>query len=184
MARTVSFFVFLGLALLAFSPASAQSSASFEIRDDAFNAGGHPVNGADVGSASYQLTLGAIGDAISGVRVTSSSYVVHGGWVATLRPPGEVEELVFTDPVLLEWQPEESAGTYDVYRDDLAQLPALGYGTCWRDGLVETSVQDGSQPNPGAGYFYLVTVRNRLREHGTKGADSGDNERANDAPCP
>jgi hypothetical protein len=39
-------------------------------------------------------------------------------------------------------------------------------------------------PDPGQGFFYLVTARNRLAEEGTKGSTSAGVPRSNAFPCP
>ena len=47
-----------------------------------------------------------------------------------------------------------------------------------------TSAVDAALPNPGAGFFYLVTGVSRLREEGTKGRTSAGAVRPNPLPCP
>jgi hypothetical protein len=104
--------------------------------------------------------------------------------VGQFPSPGEVVGLELLDEVSLAWDPERSAGTYNVYRDDLGALPGGGYGTCWQAGLVAPAATDPQAPASGQGAFYLVTVENRLGEESTKGWASDGTERSNAAPCP
>ena len=64
------------------------------------------------------------------------------------------------------------------------EVAALGYGACEQYGLTGNSATDNAAVPAGDGYFYLVTAENRLDEEGTKGFDSAQVERTNDAPCP
>jgi len=62
-----------------------------------------------------------------------------------------------------------------------------GYGTCEQQDLKTTTATDSSIPTAGNTLFYLVTVKNRLQEEGTKGSRSDGTERlgATDLPvCP
>ena len=79
----------------------------------------------------------------------------------------------FTDAQTLSWSAEQSAGVYDLYRDDTSD----GYGNCEQRDLPEPPATDTSEPTVGNGFFYLVTVKNRLREAGTKGFRSDETER-------
>ena len=90
---------------------------------------------------------------------------------------------VFVSKTLLQWQPEKSAGTYEVYRGAAAGLPG-GFGTCVENGLTVAAYVESDVPASGAVYFYLVTVRNRLGQESTKGFQSSGAERSNAAPCP
>jgi hypothetical protein len=172
------------LALVLSLPAMAQSSASYEISDSAFNAGGHPDDGTVMTSASYQVSLDAIGDAVLGSGMSSASYGMSAGMVGTYPPPGEVPGLWFTDAVTLAWSPEPSVGVYNLYRDLVSALSGLGYGSCEQQDIAGATTTDSSTPPVGDGYFYLVTAENMLGEEGTKGQDSAAGERGNTTPCP
>ncbi len=56
--------------------------------------------------------------------------------------------------------------------------------TCEESGIHGETVDDTDTPATDDGYFYLVTVENRIGEEGTKGSDSDGNRRANVAACP
>ena len=168
-------------AALAFaSVAMAQSSADFEIRAQAFNAGSQPVA---VTSASFQIRLGSIGDSIAGGTVGSASFGVDSGFGMSFAPPGEVKTLLFTDHVTLAWSPDKSTGVYNLYRNLLSAI-APGFGACSQPDLPGETATDAEVPGAGTGFFYLVTAENVLAEEGTKGFQSSAVERANAAPCP
>jgi hypothetical protein len=172
------------LIALAVSPAFAQTSASYRLTEHAFNAGGHPAAGETPASASYRMSLHAIGDNALGEPLASASFHADGGFVVAYPPPGEVTELRFTDKQTMLWNPERSVGVYNLYRDLMSNLSSLGYGTCRLQDLAGETAFDTDEPNAGDGYFYLVTAENRLYEEGSKGFDSDGTVRANDAPCP
>jgi hypothetical protein len=86
-------------------------------------------------------------------------------------------------PATLVWNPENSAGTYNVYRAAMSTLPSLAFGSCDQQGIVATSAAAGANPPAGTGFFYLVTVENSLGEEGTKGFQGGGAQRAGSA-CP
>ncbi len=135
-------------------------------------------------SASFQITLDAIGDAAVAKGLTSTSFQLDGGFVTGYPPPGEVLGLQFTHPTTLEWNPEGSVGTYSLYRDLLSSLSALGYGMCLEPFLLAETTTDTDVPTtPGTGFFYLVTAENKLAEAGTKGFHSDTTERMGLA-CP
>jgi hypothetical protein len=175
--------IFLAM-LLATWPVMAQSSASFNLEEHAFNAAGHPLDGTVLTSASFKVSLDAIGDAALGNTMSSASFRMDGGFVGTYRPPGEVPRLRFTAHDTLEWDPEKSVGVYNLYRDLMSNLSGLGYGDCERRDLVSETATDTDAPPLEDGYFYLVTAENRLGEEGTKGFNGGGTERPNPAPCP
>lgn len=179
MKRTVPW-----VTLLFASAALAQQSADFKVREHAFNAGGHPAGGSVLFSQDYRITLDAIGDSVTTNRLCGGGYCVLGGLVSFLRPPGEVQDLVFSGPQTLQWSPERSTGTYNLYRDFASQLPGLGYGSCEQAEFPAAQATDVDVPPLGDAYFYLVTARNPIDEEGTKGFDSSGFERANPAPCP
>jgi hypothetical protein len=171
---------------LFFAPdAAGQQSASYRLEEHALNAGGRPADGVEATSVSYRITLDAIGQGVLGRDLSSASYRMDGGFVPAYPPPGEVTGVFLTDAVTLVWDPEPSAGHYNLYRDALTSLSGLGYGRCNRQRLTATTTTDPAVPSPpGEGYFYLVTAANRLHEEGTKGWDSFLDERPNPTPCP
>ena len=171
-------------ALLLPTPAAAQESASFRLKEHTLNAGGHPAGGKVMASTSFRVSYDAIGAPIVGWGLAGPSFHMDASFGAAYPPPGEVADVRFADGDTLRWDPERSAGRYGVYRDLVSGLPGLAYGQCLQGGLADATVDDPSLPPARNAYFYLVTARNRLGEEGTKGQDSSGGERANDAPCP
>ena len=177
----------LGLLLLApilGSGAFAQQSTSFQVTESVLNSGGHPHDGVVLASPRFSVTLDGIGESTPPTSMGSPSFRVVLGFVGQFPTPGEVRGLELTDEENLSWDPERSAGTYNVYRDDLRALSGGGYGACWSAGLAAPAVTDPESPASGLGAFYLVTVENRLREESTKGWASNGTERSNTEPCP
>jgi hypothetical protein len=172
------------LLLLLAGPALAQTSASYNLSEHVFNAGGHPEQGTVMASASYRVTLDSIGDGIGGPGLASASYRMDGGFPLRYPPPGEVLGLRFTDHQTLVWDPEKSVGSYNLYRDLFSSIAGLGYGNCEQQDLTGETTIDTDTPPSTDGYFYLVTAENRLAEEGTKGWDSVGTERFNPGPCP
>ena len=164
-------------------PALAQSSASFKLEEHVFNNGGRPENGAVATSSSFKITLDAIGDAIGQQALSSASFNMAGGIVGSNPPPGEVTGLRFDDKQAFHWDPEPSVGSYNLYRDQLSVIGALGYGSCLVQGLTQPSGSDGDPLPSSGGFFYLVTAENRLAEEGTKGFSAEGAERLG-AVCP
>jgi hypothetical protein len=162
------------------SVARAQSSASFEIKAQAFNAGGQPVS---VASADFQIRLGSIGEGVAAVSLGSASFGLDSGFGLSFSPPGEVTGLRFNDHVTLAWNPEKATGAYNLYRNLLSAL-SPGFGACQQPDLSDEAATDADVPGAGTGFFYLVTAENVLAEEGTKGFQSSNVERANAAPCP
>lgn len=151
-------------------PAAAQSSASFKLDEHTFNAGGDPAAGVVPASASFRITLDSVGDAVSAAGLGSPSFNMDGGPVPAYPPPGEVTGLRF--PVGkqgLWWDAEKSAGTYNLYRALLTNLAGGGFGKCEQQDITGETTLVAEVPPVNDGYFYLVTVRNRLAEEGTKG---------------
>jgi hypothetical protein len=171
---------------LALAPnARAQQSASYRLEEHALNAGGRPVDGVRAFSASFVVSLDALGQGVLGRGLSSASYRMEGGLVSAYPPPGEVTGLFLTDTETLVWDPEPSVGHYNLYRDLLSSLSGLGYGQCEQQGLTAATATDADVPSSaGEGYFYLVTAANRLHEEGTKGWDSSAVERSNSEACP
>jgi len=173
------------LVFLLVFPVPAQESASYELNEHTLNAGGNPLGGVVLTSASYKITLDAIGDSVGGRDSSSVSYRMEGSFVAAYPPPGEVQGVSFTDPITLRWSPERSSGDYNLYRDLTGNLDLLGFGACAQQGITDTTttVNDAHELDPGTGFFYLVTVENRLDEEGTKGYSHSGSEREG-AVCP
>jgi len=162
----------------------AQSSASYELSEANLNFGGRPGTATGPGmSASYELSLDALGGGPNGSGSSSASYALHAGFVAPLGPPGNASDFYWTSHTDMHWSAGSSATSYNVYRDGLATLPALGYGQCLgndRSGLTHT---DPDSPAVGSAFFYLVSAKNRLGEESSKGRDSGGTSRRGNA-CP
>jgi hypothetical protein len=172
------------VALASVCTAVAQQSPSYNLEEHVINGGGRPEDGEILTSASYRVTFDGVGEAVLETGMTSASFQLSAGFVATYPPPGEVLGLTFPDKQTLVWNPETSAGTYNLYRDLMSGLTGGGYGNCEQQNLLDVTTTDGEVPPGGDGYFYLVTVENRLSEEGTKGWDSGGAERPNPSPCP
>jgi hypothetical protein len=170
--------------LLAASWAVAQQSATYTLEEYAFNAAGRPHDGVVAGSPSYTITMDSTGDAMRARDLGSASYGIGSGFVSAYPPPGEITGLMFVDHQTLQWDPERSAGVYNLYRDLVSNLTGLGYGLCDQHDLTATTTTDTGTPPIGDGYFYLATVENRLGEEGTKGADGFGGTRPNPSPCP
>lgn len=162
-------------ALVVAVPAGAQESPSYKLAEHAFNAGGHPADGAAPASTGYGMTLDAVGDALVGPDASSASYRMSASLTAGYPPPGEVRGLRFSDRQTLVWEPERSVGVYNLYRDQLSGLSGLGYGLCEQPGLTTATTTDSDPAPSGDGFFYLVTATNRLGEEGAKGLDREGN---------
>ena len=176
--------VLAGLMLLALANASAQQSASYQVTDHVFNAGGHPSGGEILTSASFQITLDSVGEGVVATGLSSASFQLDGGFPTGYPPPGEVLGLRFSDSTTLEWSPEGSIGSYHLYRDLLSSLSGLGYGMCLEPLLLVETTTDREVPTtPGTGFFYLATTENKLAEEGTKGFHTDTTERMGVA-CP
>ena len=179
--RRIALLLLAGLIAL---PALAQESASYKLKESVFNAGGHPKDGEIASSASFRVTLGAVGEGVARTGQASSSYRMDGGFVNTYPPPGEVAGLGFSNKTTLTWRPEKSIGVYNLYRDLLSALGGGGYGDCQQYDLTGETATESGTPPAGNGWFYLVTAENRLREEGTKGNNSAGALRPNPSPCP
>ena len=171
------------VALVLATASIAQESPSYKLKEHVFNAGGNPDGGAVLVSAGFHVKLDAVGEAVSGSSLGSPSYHMDGGFVLAYPPPGEVRNLRFSNKTTLLWDPERSAGYYDIYRDLLSTLPG-NFGACLQHDIAAETAVDAGTPGVGTGYFHLVTAENRLDEEGTKGFRSNGTERGNPAPCP
>jgi hypothetical protein len=166
--------------LLLAAAASAQQSPSYQITESTFNAGGHPDGGIVLTSASFQMSPDAIGQSVAAGTVTSASFAMGGGFVASFPPATDVSGLHFTNAVTLAWDADGSVGDYCLYRGTVSNPFDPNYGSCVPPAISGETTTDSTTPsNPGDVLFYLVTARNRLKEEGTKGAG-----RANPNPCP
>jgi hypothetical protein len=165
------------------TPGFAQQSASFRLSESALNAGGRPEQGLIATSASYRMTLDAIGDTVAGAALVSLSFSMSPGLVSAYPPPGEVVNVRLSDPTTLAWDPEKSAGVYNLYRGTVGSLPGT-YGSCYQLSLTSNTTTDTISPPPSQIWFYLVTVENGLWEEGTKGYASNGAQRGNPTPCP
>lgn len=160
----------------------AQSSASHRVEGGALNAGGRPQGGAVAQSVGHRLTLDTLGGIVRAESV-SASWRVGSAFPLRYRPPGEALSLRFIDDDTLAWLPERSAGRYNLYRDLLTQLGPASFGLCLQLSLPSPTAEDPALPPSGAGYFYLVTAKNRLGEEGTLGSGS-TGSRGNTNACP
>jgi len=145
----------------------AQSSAGYTLEENALNAGGGSAS-----SAGYIISTGSLGDGVTGSTLSSASYALDGGFTPAYKPPGEVAGLHFLDLTNLEWEPDSSATSYNLYRGEMNSLSGLSYGTCSQQNLAAPTAADPDTPSAGTGYFYLATAVNRLAEEGAKGAGS------------
>lgn len=165
--------IILGLHLLFLVPAFGQQSTSYKAEERVLNAGGSPDGGMELTSAGYRVTLSSLGDGLLSMTLSSSSFQVHGGFVGGHKPPGEVMNLVFINETTLQWDPDSSAGTYNMYRDLLSNLGGMGYGNCQQTGLISPTTLDTDTVPPGDAFFYLVTVENTILQEGPKGFQGG-----------
>jgi hypothetical protein len=172
------------IALATIGAAQAQESASFRLKEHVLNAGGSPAGGATPGSASYRVSLDALGEGVLPRPMSSASFRLDGGFGAAYPPPGEVTGLRFLDETTLAWNPERSVGLYNLYRDLLGALSGSSAGACEQQGLAGETATDSDAVPVGDGYFYLVTAENRLGEEGTRGADSAGASRPTTGACP
>jgi hypothetical protein len=163
---------------------SAQESASFKLNEHAFNAGGRPEGGSVAASASFRISLDALGDSVKPGLIAGGDYQLGGGFVSAYPPPGEVQLMGFTDHVTLVWTDEPSVGTYRLYRGTIANVGGLAYGDCHESDIVGATTTDADPVPMNAGFFYLVTAANMIAEEGPKGHASSGDERGNPAPCP
>ena len=160
----------------------AQSSANYKIESGVINSGGNPSP--VLTSASYKVTLDAIGDAAAFMGMSSASYNSDGGFAPDYVPPGEVLNQRFTSKTVMTWNPAPSVGAYNVYRGLTTDLGTGSYGSCQQAGLTATSYTESSDPGSGQCWFYLVTAENRLDEEGTSGYASSGSQRPITGACP
>jgi len=160
------------LVLALSTPALAQQSASYRLTEQVFNAGGHPAPGGVLTSSSYLVRLDAVGGSVADPGLSGPNYRMSGSFVGAYPPPREVAEARFTDSGTLAWDPERSAGVYNVYRGTLSALPlSSDTSACLLPRLTSTSASDAGVPPEGEAFYYLVTVENRLAEEGPSRLD-------------
>lgn len=164
--------------------AVAQTSASYSLTEHTFNMGGRPADGATASSASFQISLDALGEALIRSGLSSASFSMDGGLLPALAPPGEAMHLIFADRETLEWDAHAAATVYHLYRDSLDTLSDVHAGTCEQQDLPASTTVDSANPTQGVAWFYLVTVENRLGQEGTRGANDAGVERADTGVCP
>ena len=167
----------LSLLLLWSVSAFAQQSTNYKLEEHVLNAGGSPEAGAVLSSSGFRITLSSLGDGLLSLALSSSSFQLHGGFVGGHPPAGEVMNLLFSDQTTLDWDPEPSVGTYNLYRDLMSNLAAMGYGNCQQQGLSATTTQYTDNVTLGDGFFYLVTAETSLQQEGPKGFQSAGGPR-------
>jgi hypothetical protein len=160
------------------TPAIAQQSASYRLKESVLNSGSHPAQGTVLSSPSFKLKIDSVGEGLIRMALSSSSYHLDAGFVGAYLPSGEVNWLGFINKTVLRWNPEKSVGVYNVYREPISSLPGA-FGTCLARGLQVTNYNEPTVPLSGTGYYYLITAENRLGEEGTKGFRSSGTERSN-----
>ena len=95
-----------------------------------------------------------------------------------------MQDLRFTDPSTLEWDPERSTGVYNLYQGDVTDPWDPDYGLCVQSGLGSETATVAGTPSVGQALFILVTAENLLFEEGTKGTDTAGATRPNTMTCP
>lgn len=89
------------------------------------------------------------------------------------QTPAEVQNLEFTDPVTLAWDPTAGADVYHVYRGHLSGIDGTEPARCHGFEIGDTGYASPAMPGPDAGYFYLVTGEALAGGEGSPGAGSG-----------
>jgi hypothetical protein len=167
------------------SPAPAQESASFDQREHVMHAGGRPSQGTIATSASFRVTLDAVGSpAGSRVALIGATFRSTAGFVAGLVPSWEVDNLQFLDVDSLVWSPSSGVGDYAIYRGTLSALGGATWGACLSFGSAIPEASDATPVPPGTAFGYLVAARNRLREEATLGSTSSGARRLASTSCP
>ncbi|MCP3979171.1 MAG: S8 family serine peptidase [bacterium] len=86
------------------------------------------------------------------------------------------------DAKRLDWEPEEGAVAYNIYRGLVTELPE-SYGSCYRSGLTGTQSGIVEDPPLGQTYFYLITAEIPEVQEFT-GTDGKGQPRPPVQPCP
>jgi hypothetical protein len=98
-------------------------------------------------------------------------------------PPGEVQNLQFSDAQTFSWDSTASAQDYNVYRGRVADLRAGRPPRCHADELTATSHVSPAEPGPGEVFVYLLSAESASDEEGTLGTDSNSVERSSFGRC-
>ena len=104
---------------------------------------------------------------------------------AEVSPPGAAQPLAFTSRETFTWEDGARSGatSFDVYRGDLADLPAGSTGDCFVEGAAVPGCRDDEPVPPSSGWFYLVAGSNEFGR-GPLGSNSFGCVRIYRTPCP
>jgi hypothetical protein len=104
---------------------------------------------------------------------------------AEVSPSGAAQPLAFTSPQTFTWEDGALSGatSFDVYRGDLADLPAGSIGDCLFQGSVVPGCRDDEPVPASGGWFYLVAGRNDFGR-GPLGRNSFGRVSICRTPCP
>ncbi|MCP3979256.1 MAG: hypothetical protein GY716_08010 [bacterium] len=84
----------------------------------------------------------------------------------------------------LTWDAEGIAGTYAVHRGVLLPTASFSYNhACLIDGLIDAEAFDADVPDPGGGFYYLVSREDPCGESGL-GEDGDGTARPGGTACP
>src|SRR5947207_13241619 len=92
----------------------AQTSTSYHLTEAVVNAGGHPRDGTFASSAGNRIRLDAIGQGAIGSGLASASYHMNAGFAGDYPPPLEVMNGRWSTTTTLVWDPDQSAGRYEL----------------------------------------------------------------------
>jgi len=171
--RMKKFFALLGLFLGGLAP--AQESASYRLKPYTLNVGGVPFDLTTLHiSTSYRVRPSALGEAMAGAGLTSTSFALAAGIGLLCRPAGEVTNLSFlSDGVTLTWDLDPTMEHYHLYRDVVPNF-APSFGACQQFNIVGPSATDTATPGVTQAYYYLVTAVDCLGQEGPKGEGRGN----------
>lgn len=164
-------------------PAVAQQSAHYRLVESSLNGGGHPADGVALASPTFRMRVDVVGQGLVAIGASSPSLRADQGFAAAYPMPREATDLRLDDRQTLRWDPERSAGTYNLYRDRLSSLGSLA-PACRAARIAAPEFLDVDAPPPLDGFFYLVTAENRLGDEGTPGSDGQGVPRPAPSPCP
>ncbi|HXI01835.1 MAG TPA: hypothetical protein VNI57_01535 [Candidatus Saccharimonadales bacterium] len=164
-------------------PATLVSVTSSEPDDDPGGADGHTtddVQGAATGTMDLAFQVRAERSGTGTGRTYTATYEVDDGTGSAVQVTGTIlvpHDLHAVKPLLdvdaresqggtfLQWTPVQGAGSYSVVRGSLGNVHRKGAGVdlgaldCVAAGVTRTDLQgfeDGVDPAPGEGFFYLV----------------------------